>query len=199
MPSLSDLKNSLISALKNSQETNKPRSRRRVIPFDEALQGWRTSKTGIVTCAAYNAFGKCRKEITLGDFSFLVKLDQLDMADVQTPIKLMPLMLCSNHWEKTIYYNALFLDWLSVYGPQHSNQYFENIVIDYQSAIAIENEEHSVPHILVPPVSITEPEKRPASAPCSPTKGKLGLSLFKRGRAKNVASTFIRTYGHEFD
>jgi hypothetical protein len=180
MPSLSGLKNSVISALRSPHETNKPQLRRRVIPFNEALQNLRTSETGFVTCAAFHSFGKCRKEITLGDSNFLANLDQLNMADVQTPIKLMPLMLCSKHWEKTIYHNALFLDWLSVYGSQHDNQHFENIVIDYQSAIAIENEEHSLPQIHVSPVSTAEPERRPASTPCSPTRGKLSFRLSQK-------------------
>jgi len=177
MPSLSGLKNSVISALRNPHETNKPRLRRQVIPFNEALENLRTSETGFVTCAAFQYFGKCRKEIPLVDSNFLANLDQLNMADVQTPIKLMPLMLCSNHWEKTIYHNALFLDWLSVYGSQHNNQYFENIVIDYQSAIAIENEEHSLPHILGSTLSIAEPKRKSNSTPCSPTKGKLNFRL----------------------
>lgn len=177
MPSLLGLKNSVVSALRNSHETNKPRLKRRAIPFNDAFKDLRASKTGFATCAAFHSFGRCRKEIALGDSSFLANLDQLNMADVQTPIKLMPLILCSNHWEKTIYYNALFLDWLSVHGSQHNKQYFENIVIDYQSAIAIENEEHSIPQILVSPVSTADLEKRPASAPCSPTRGKLSFKL----------------------
>jgi hypothetical protein len=133
----------------------------------------KTSQTGFVTCAALNPLGKCRKEIPLFDSHFLANLDQLNMADVLAPIKLMPLMLCSNHWEKTVYHNALFLDWLSVYGSKQDNQHYENIVIDYQSAIAIDNEEQSLSGVTITSKSMAGDQGRPASAPNSPTKGKL--------------------------
>jgi hypothetical protein len=95
------------------------------------------------------------------------------MADIQTPMKLMPLLLCSTHWEKTVYHNALFLDWLSGYGLKKDNEHFENIVIDYQSAIATENEEHSLSEVHIPSKSIAGNQERSASAPNSPTKGSL--------------------------
>jgi hypothetical protein len=139
----------------------------------------RASQTGFVTCAAFNSLGKCRKEITLFDSNFLANLDQLDLADVQTPIKLMPLMLCSTHWGKTVYHNALFLDWLSVYGSKKDKQHFENIVIDYQSAIAIENEEHSLLEVPISSDSVVGNQGRPSSAPNSPAKGSLSSNFNK--------------------
>jgi len=171
MPTFSAFKNSVKSALRH--DVHKPRSRRRVIPFNEAFENLKASQTGFVTCAAFNSRGKCAKEITLFDSEFLANLDQLDMADIQTPMKLMPLLLCSTHWEKTIYHNALFLDWLSGYGSKKDNEHFENIVIDYQSAIATENEEHSLSEVPIPSKSIAGNQERSASAPNSPTKGRL--------------------------
>jgi hypothetical protein len=148
MPTISNLKKSVISALrKNPDEGSKPQLKRRVIPFDEAFSNLKTSKSGVVICVAFHSFGKCRKEIALPDSDFFANLGQLNMADVQTPIKLMPLMLCSSHWKKTIYYNLLFLDWLSTYGLKQDNQHYESIVVDYQSAVAIHDQQASVSSI----------------------------------------------------
>lgn len=171
MPSLSDLKSSVISALRNPHEATRQRSNRRVVPFDEALQNLKTPGTGFVTCAAFGTFGKCRKEIALTNPKFLSSLNELNMTDVQTPIKLMPFLLCSSHWEKTIYYNALFLDWLFVYGSRHDNQYFENIVIDYQSAVTIDNNETHMSHMPIPLETETDSERRSDSAPYRPIRG----------------------------
>ncbi|KAE9363006.1 hypothetical protein N431DRAFT_433228 [Stipitochalara longipes BDJ] len=151
MPTISSLKTSVFSALRKPHEASKPRLKRRVIPFREAFNNLKTSKNGVVTCVAFHSFGKCRKEIALLDLDFLANLDQLNMADVQTPIKLMPLMLCAHHWEKTVYHNALFLDWLSTYGSKQDNQHYESIVVDYQSAVAIDDEPASA--LSTPPPS----------------------------------------------
>jgi uncharacterized protein YfaS (alpha-2-macroglobulin family) len=131
------------------------------------------SKSGVVTCAALHSFSKCRKEITLFDSDFLANLDQLNMANVQTPMKLMPLMLCSSHWEKTVYHNALFLDWLSTYGSKQATQHYENIVVDYQSAIAIDDEENSVSNIPISAEDTVTKQERPALAPNTSTDGEL--------------------------
>jgi hypothetical protein len=141
MPNLSSFTSGVIAALRNPNEDSKARPKRRVLPFNEAFENLKRAKSGVAHCAAIHSFGKCRKEIALPDANFLANLDQLNMADVQTPIKLMPLMLCSSHWEKTVYHNALFLDWLSTYGSKHDSQHYENIVVDYQSAVAIHDEE----------------------------------------------------------
>jgi hypothetical protein len=177
MSTLSALKNTFISAIKSPHQNHKPRSRQRVISFKDALENIKTSQTGFVTCAAFHSFGKCRKEIALFDSNFPANLDQLNMADIQTPIKLMPLMLCSTHWEKTVYHNALFLDWLSTYGSGQDNQHYENIVIDYESAIAIDNEEHSLLDVTLSSKSVAGNQGTPASVPHSPAKGKLFFSF----------------------
>jgi hypothetical protein len=193
MSTLSALKNSVISAFKGPHDGHKQRSRRRVISFNEALENLKTSRTGFVSCAAFNSFGKCRKEIASLDSDLLTNLDQLDMADVQTPIKLMPLMLCSTHWEKTVYHNALFLDWLSVYGSRQENQHYENIVIDYQSAIEIDNEEHSLSRVSVASKPIAGNQERPASAPNGPTESKLLSSISK---SKNKTLVRLQRESH---
>jgi hypothetical protein len=172
MPSLSSLKHSVVSAFRTPHEGNKSH-RRRVIPFNEALENLKTSQSGVVTCAAFHFLGKCHKEITLFDSDFLSNLDQLNMADVQTPMKLMPLMLCSTHWERTVYHNELFLDWLSIYGSKKSNQQFENIVVDYQSAIAIDDEGHHLSEVPISSELVSAKQGTPASAPNHPTRGKL--------------------------
>lgn len=177
MPTFSAFKNSVKSALRH--DAHKPRSRRRVIQFNEAFEKLKASQTGFVTCAAFNSLGKCPKEITLFDSEFLANLDQLDMADIQTPIKLMPLLLCSTHWEKTVYHNALFLDWLYSYGSKKDKKHFENIVIDYESAIATENEEHSLSEVPISSKAIAGNQERSASAPNSPTKGSLSSNFHK--------------------
>jgi len=179
MPNLVAFKDKVISAFKSPHENHKPPSRRRVISFNEALDNLKTSQTGFVTCAAFRSFGRCRREITLIDSDFLVNLDQLDVTNVQTPIKLMPLMLCPTHWEKTVYHNALFLDWLSVYGSKHDHPHYENIVVDYQSAVVIDNEEHSLPKDAISSISTSENQEKPTSAPNSPTKSKL-FSNFRK-------------------
>ena len=160
-----------MSAFKSSHEGYKTRSRRRVISFDEALESLKGSQTGFVVCAAIHSFGRCRKEITMLSPQFHANLDQLELSDVQTPIKLMPLMLCSTHWGKTVYYNALFLGWLSSYGSKQDHPHFENIVIDYQSAIAIDSAEQSLSEAVVPSSSISY-EEMPIPAPSSSTRGK---------------------------
>jgi len=163
MPNLSAPKNSAPSALRTSHDAPKPRLRQRVLPFSEAYENLKTSTNGLVTCVAFHSFGKCRKEIALLDSDILARLDQLNMADVQTPIKLMPLMLCSSHWEKTIYHNALFLDWLSIYGSKHDTKHYENIVVDYQSAVAIDIEEHLVSRAPTVSNSTGDPQGGPAN------------------------------------
>lgn len=110
MLTLSAFKNSVKTALKVPHNGYKSRSRRQVITFNEALENLKTSQTGFIISAAFHSFGRCRKEITLLDSNFLANLDQFDLTDIQAPIKLMPLMLCSTHWGKTVYHNALFLD-----------------------------------------------------------------------------------------
>jgi hypothetical protein len=180
MPALSALKNSVLSALKSPREGNHTRLGRRVISFDEALGNLKSAKTDVAPCAAFHRFGRCRKEIPLRESNFLTNLNQIDMNDVQTPIKLMPLMLCSTHWGKTIYNNALFLDWLSIYGSKKDNQHFENIVVDYQSAIAIDDEVPSLLSAPVSDVSAAGTQGRPASAPSSPVKGTSKQNSYSR-------------------
>ncbi|KAN0089832.1 hypothetical protein V8E51_018411 [Hyaloscypha variabilis] len=169
MPTLSSLKESVISALRKPHEASKPRFKRRVTPFKEALDNLKTSKNGVTTCVAFHSFGKCRKEIALFDSDVLANLGQLNMADVQTPIKLMPLMLCASHWEKTMYHNALFLDWLSTYGSKQENPHYESIVVDYQSAVALDDEQASVLSTTVPPKPSEESMERAASPQISST------------------------------
>ncbi|KAL2073076.1 hypothetical protein VTL71DRAFT_10400 [Oculimacula yallundae] len=165
MSSFSAFKTGFKAALKVPKDTRKPRSRRQVLTFNEALEDLKTSQTGFVICAAFRSFGRCRKEIPLLDSKFLANLDHMDFSDVQAPIKLMPLMLCSTHWGKTIYHNALFLDWLSVYGSKQDYPQFENIVVDYQSAIMIHTRESSSPDMAISPRSISEGQERPISTP----------------------------------
>lgn len=173
MPTLSDLKNTVRSAIRSPHDGSKPRGKRRVISFKEALENLENSQNGPITCSAFHSFGKCRKEISSIDSNLPAILDGLNMADVQTPIKLMPLMLCSAHWEKTVYYNALFLDWLSVYGSKQDTRQFENIVVDYQSAIAIDHKERASEEMSIPSIAVSDDQRRPVSAPSSPTKGNL--------------------------
>ncbi|KAH8598784.1 hypothetical protein B0O99DRAFT_614165 [Bisporella sp. PMI_857] len=175
MPAFSTLKNSFMSALSSSYDAQKPRARRRVVSFNEALNNLKATQTGIVTCSAFHSLGKCRKEIVLEDLDFIASLDEIDLADVQTPIKLMPLMLCSTHWEKTVYYNALFLNWLSIYGSKHDSQHYENMVIDYQSAVTIDNNEHSISEISAFSKPIAHGEGRLALEPASPAKGQTNI------------------------
>jgi len=172
MQTISSLKESAISAFRKTHEASKPHLKRRVIPFKEALDNLKTSKNGVATCAAIRSFGKCRKEIALFDSDFLANLGQLNMSDVQTPIKLMPLMLCASHWEKTMYHNALFLDWLSTYGSKQENPHYESIVVDYQSAVALDDEQASVLSTTVPPKPSEESLERAASPQTSSTNGK---------------------------
>jgi hypothetical protein len=114
--------------------------------------------------------GQCSKEIPLADYDFLGNLDQLDIAEVGTAVKLMPLMLCSTHWGKTVYYNALFLDWLSSYGSKQSVQDHEDIVTDYQSAKVINDGEQNG---LGPSTLDVNDQERSASAPGSQAAGKI--------------------------
>jgi hypothetical protein len=165
MPNLSSFTSGVIAALRNPNEGSKARPKRRVLPFNEAFENLKMAKVGVAHCAAIHSFGKCRKEIALPDANFLANLDQLNMADVQTPIKLMPLMLCSSHWEKTVYHNALFLDWLSTYGSKHDNQHYENIVVDYQSAVAIHDEECHAANNASPSEPISTNQGSPARVP----------------------------------
>lgn len=145
----------------------------KVISFNEALESLKASQTGFVTCAAFHSFGRCRKEVTSIESNFLANLDQFGITDIQTPIKLMPLMLCSMHWGKTVYYNALFLDWLLVYGTEQDHPHSENIVVDYQSAIIFDNKENSLSKLAISSRSTQETQGKPVSVPNSLTKGKL--------------------------
>jgi hypothetical protein len=190
MPTLSAFKDSFLSALKNPHEVHRPRPRRRVISFNEALENLKTSQTGFITCAAFNSFGRCHKQVALADSNFTANLDQLDVTDVQTPIKLMPLMLCSSHWEKTVYHNALFLDWLSVYGTKQDHPHYESIVVDYQSAITIDNEEQSMSKIGNSSGTIPGGQGRPVSAPNNFTKGMLFLVSRKVPVGENTFGGF---------
>jgi hypothetical protein len=194
MSNLSSLKSRVISALRNPHESSKPRLKRRVLPFNEAFENLKMSKSGVVTCVALHSFGKCRKEITLFDSDFLGNLEQVNMADVQTPMKLMPLMLCSSHWEKTVYHNALFLDWLSTYGSKKDTQHYENIVIDYQSAIAIDDEEHSMPNIPMSAEGVADKQEGPASARKTSTDGELFSEVGTDGREQLSWNSNIMTF-----
>jgi hypothetical protein len=108
-------------------------------------------------------------------------------------------MLFSSHWEKAIYHNALFLDWLSVYSSQHDNQYFENIVIDYQSAIAIEDEQRPPIKIPVSPV-LQQNLREDQLLHCAvPQKVSSASGSIKRELAEDVVSTFVGIYIYEFD
>ncbi|KAH8645983.1 hypothetical protein BGZ60DRAFT_570792 [Tricladium varicosporioides] len=167
---LSDLKNTVKSAIRSPHDGNKPQNKRRVTTFKEALENLRNPQNVPITCSAFRSFGKCRKEINLIDSNLPAILEGLDMADVQTPMKLMPLMLCSAHWEKTVYYNALFLDWLSVYGSKQDTQHFESIVVDYQSAIALQQEERTSEERSIPSITVSDDQRKLVSAPSSPTK-----------------------------
>lgn len=193
MSTLSAFKNSVKTALKVPHNGYKPRSRQQVITFNEALENLKTSQTGFVICAAFHSFGRCRKEITLPDSNFLANLDQFDLTDIQAPIKLMPLMLCSAHWGKTVYHNALFLDWLSVHGSKQDHPHFENTVVDYQSAIVIDNNESSLPNIAISSRYTPENQGRPVSAPSGSTKGKLIYNFKRVGLMKGVLVGF-RSY-----
>jgi hypothetical protein len=66
-----------------------------------------------------------------------------------------------------------------VYGSKKDTQHFENIVIDYQSAVAIENDEPSVSEVPISPKFVAGDQKRPVSAPNNPTEGKLFSSFSK--------------------
>jgi hypothetical protein len=177
MPNLSTLKSNVIAALRHPHDGSKLRRRRRVISFTEAFENLKNSvENGSVTCAAFHSFGRCRKDIDLDDSTFFANLDQLNMADVQSPIKLMPFMLCFAHWEKTVYHNALFLDWLSTYGSKQDNQlnqHFESIVIDYQSAIAMDNEENSLSDVPNSSKPMEANQGEPVAATDGPIKGML--------------------------
>lgn len=175
MPTLSGLKDSVRSVLRNPHDAYKPRPKKRTISFNEALENLKNSRNGCVTCAAFHSFGKCRKEIYLSDSNFLANLNQMNMSDIQTPLKLMPLMLCSSHWKKSIYHNTLFLDWLFVYGSKQDNQHYESIVIDYQSAIAIDEEDNSPSEDPVPDKSTIGDQGRLGPIFRSPVTGRLHL------------------------
>jgi hypothetical protein len=192
MPTLSAFKNSFLSALKNPHEVHRPRPRRRVISFNEALENLKTSQTGFITCAAFHSLGRCHKHITLADSNFTANLDQLDVTDVQTPIKLMPLMLCSSHWEKTVYHNALFLDWLSVYGKKQEHPDYESIVVDYQSAITIDNEEQSMSKIGDSSAPMPGGQGRLVSVPNNLTKGRVFPLVKQSPVGANLSVDFLR-------
>ncbi|KAH7314198.1 hypothetical protein BKA65DRAFT_542243 [Rhexocercosporidium sp. MPI-PUGE-AT-0058] len=182
MSAFSNFKSSVKAALKVPHTGHTLRSRQQVITFNEALEALKSSQTGFVTCAAFNSFGRCRKEISLLESNFLASLDQMDLTGVQTPVKLMPLMLCSTHWGKTVYYNALFLDWLSVHGskqdhPQFENPQFENTVVDFQSAIAVDSNESCCLNIATSSGSTPESQGRPVSAPTSSNRDQNYLEI----------------------
>jgi hypothetical protein len=195
MSTFSAFKNSVKTALKVPHNGYKPRSRRQVITFNEALENLKRSQTGFVICAAFHSFGRCRKEIALLDSNFLASLDQFDLTDIQAAVKLMPLMLCSTHWGKTVYYNALFLNWLSVYGSKQDHPHFESAVVDYQSALVIENKENSSLDIAMSSRSTSENQGRPVSAPNSSTKGKLFYSSNKSQVDAGFFGGFFWTWG----
>lgn len=87
------------------------------------------------------------------------------MADVGAVVNLLPLMLCPIHWEMTVYYNIMFLDFTD---SRMDTRDYENIVIDLESAKII-NEAIAVL------TTATASEKR-ISASSSGCKGSLSLS-----------------------
>jgi hypothetical protein len=169
MPNISALKN-VISTLKVPPGAYKPRLGRHVLSFKQALENLRICNTGSVRCAAFRPIGgQCPKEISLADFDFLANMDQLDISGVGTAVKLMPLMLCPTHWGKTVYYNALFLDWLSSYGSKQTTQDQEDIVTDYQSAKVINDGQQEI----LAPLTLNIGQERLACAPGIQTAGQI--------------------------
>ena len=132
-----------IPALPNPFEAHKPKLRRQVLSFEQALENLKHAKSGTVRCAAFHTFGQCSKEILLAHSDFLAHPDQLSIVDVRFVVKLMPLMFCPTHWEKTVYYSAMLLDWFSFTGSGLDIQDYENIVIDLESAKVINEEKCS--------------------------------------------------------
>ncbi len=83
----------------------------------------------------------------------------------------MPLMLCSSHWEKTVYHNALFLDWLSTYGSKHENQRYVR-EHSCQLAVPIHDEEYHTANNSIPSELIPTNQGSPAFVPEVSTTGK---------------------------
>lgn len=165
-----------IPALQNPNETNKPRLRRQILSFEEALENLKNAKDGSVKCAAFHSYGRCHKDIRFDHLYFLALLGQLSITDVGSVVNLMPLMLCPTHWEKSVYYISMFLDWISHPGLRLDTQDYENIVVDLESAKVIKEEECSALETSVPSNATAGDQGRHGSATSSPKEGDFYLN-----------------------
>ncbi|RDW91028.1 hypothetical protein BP5796_02193 [Coleophoma crateriformis] len=140
----------IIPALTDPSEASKPRLCRNVQSFQDKIDELRNLKTDSIRCGAIPSHGQCRKETPIRDSEVLRNLDQLDISDSETRLKLIMLMLCDTHWAKAIYTLALFLDSESLCNLKLNTERVEDTITDYESSIAIDGK-HLTSKSLHPP------------------------------------------------
>ncbi|RDW58124.1 hypothetical protein BP6252_13535 [Coleophoma cylindrospora] len=128
----------IIPALTNPSEAPKPRICRNVQSFQDKIDELRNLETHSIRCGAIPSHGQCLKEIPTRDSEVLRNLDELDMSDSETRLKLIMLMLCNTHWAQAIYTLALFLDSESARGLKLNPERVKDAITDYESSKAID-------------------------------------------------------------
>ena len=137
----------IFSSTKNAQSADKPRWRKKTLSFEEALDQLKRSTGSSTECVAFRTLGRCRKQIKLIDLHhvFIARLNVRNITEEKTAVGLIALMLCPEHWAGTAFHYSLYLEWLNLHGPKPNKQYYESIVVDYESARAIEDRTASLP------------------------------------------------------
>jgi hypothetical protein len=137
----------IFSSTKNTQSADKPRWRKRTLSFEEALDRLKRSTGSSTECVAFRTLGRCHRQIKLIDSHhvFIARLNHRNITEEKTAVGLIALMLCPEHWAGTAFHYSLYLEWLNSHGPKPNKQYYENIVVDYESARAIDDRTTSIP------------------------------------------------------
>jgi hypothetical protein len=135
------------SSTKNAQSTDIPWWRKKTLSFEEALVQLKRSTGSSTECVAYRTLGRCRKQIKLIDshHAFIARLNDGNITEEKTAVSLIDLMLCPEHWAQTVFHFSLYLNWLNSHGPKPNKKYYENIVVDYEAARAIEDRTTCLP------------------------------------------------------
>jgi hypothetical protein len=129
------------SNTKNAPSTDISRWGKKTLSFEEALDQLKGSTGSSTECVAFRTLGRCRKQIKLIDphHVFIARLNDGNITEEKTVVCLIDLMLCPEHWAQTVFHYSLYLNWLNSHGLKPDTQYYENIVVDYEAARAIED------------------------------------------------------------
>jgi hypothetical protein len=136
----------IFSGTKSAQSADRPRWRKKTLSFEEALDQLKRLTGSSTECVAFRTLGRCRKQIKLIDshHGFIARLNDRHITEEKTAVGLIALMLCPEHWAETAFNYSLYLDWLNARVLKPDNQYYEDIVVEYESVIAVEDMETSL-------------------------------------------------------